>query len=102
MNNMQQMIKQAKKMQEQLARLQEELAEKTVESLSGGGMVRAVVSGRQELVAITIEPEALEQGDKEMLEDLIVAAINEGLRRSKEMMEEQLSKLTGGFKPPFL
>lgn len=102
MNNMQQMIKQAKKMQEQLARLQEELAEKTVEALSGGGMVRATVSGRQELVALAIEPEALQQGDKEMLEDLIVAAVNEGLRRSKEMMEEQLSKLTGGFKPPFL
>lgn len=102
MNNMQQMIKQAKKMQDQLAKLQEELAGKTVEALSGGGMVRAVVSGRQELVSIAIEPEALEQGDKEMLEDLIVAAVNEGLRRSKELMEEQLSKLTGGFKPPFM
>lgn len=101
MNNMQQMIKQAKKMQEQLSRVQEELALKTLEAESGGGMVKAVVSGKQELVSLVIEQEALEQGDKEMLEDLIVAAVNEGLRRSREMMEEQLSKVTGGFKPPF-
>ena len=102
MNNMQQMLKQAKKMQEQLSIVQEELATKTLEVQSGGGMVKAVVSGKQELVSLAIEPEVLEQGDKEMLEDLIVAAINEGLRRSREMMEEQLSKVTGGFKPPFL
>jgi DNA-binding YbaB/EbfC family protein len=102
MNNMQQMLKQAKKMQEQLSRVQEELATKTIEAQSGGGMVKAVVSGKQELISLSIEPEALEQGDKEMLEDLIVAAINEGLRRSREMMEEELSKVTGGFKPPFL
>jgi hypothetical protein len=102
MNNMQQMLKQAKKMQEQLSRVQEELATKTIEAQSGGGMVKAVVSGKQEVISLAIEPEALEQGDKEMLEDLIVAAINEGLRRSREMMEEQLSKVTGGFKPPFL
>jgi len=99
--NMQQMLKQAKKMQERFDKLQEELGSRTVEAQSGGGMVKVVVTGKQEVISIDIEPEVVSAEDKEMLEDLIVAAINEGLRKSQEMFQEEVSKLTGGIKLPF-
>ncbi len=96
-----QILQQAKKMQDRLVKLQEEMGDKTVEAQSGGGMVTCVVNGRQELVSLKISPEVLEEKDNELLEDLIVAAINEGLNRSREMVQEEMSKVTGGMQMPF-
>lgn len=96
-----QILQQAKKMQDRLMKLQEEMGDKTVEAQSGGGMVTCVVNGRQELVSLKISPEVLEEKDNELLEDLIVAAINEGLNRSREMVQEEMSKVTGGMQMPF-
>jgi len=95
-------MKQAKVMQERIGKIQEELATKTVEASAGGGMVTAVVSGGQELVSIKIDPEVIDPDDIEMLEDLVVAAINEGLKRAQEMMSEEMAKITGGIKIPGL
>ena len=89
-------MKQAKQMAEKLERTKEELGRKTVEATAGGGMVTVIVSGNQELIDIKIEKEAVDPEDIEMLHDLIVAAVNEGLRKSKEMISEEMSKLTGG------
>jgi hypothetical protein len=96
-----QIMQQAKKMQERLMKIQEELAEKTVEGQSGGGMVTCVVSGKQELISVKIADEIWAEKDKELLEDLIRAAINEGLDRSREMMQEEMGKVTGGMQLPF-
>ncbi len=96
-----QIMQQAKKMQERLVKIQEELAEKSVEGQSGGGMVTCVVNGKQELVSIKIADEIWAEKDKELLEDLIRAAINEGLDRSREMMQEEMGKVTGGMQLPF-
>jgi len=95
-------MKQVQKIQKRVAELQEELAERTISASAGGGMVTAVVNGRQELVSLKIEPEVLNPEDKEMLEDLIVAAVNEALRRSQEMVQEEIAKITGGLKIPGL
>ena len=96
-----QILQQAKKMQDRLMKLQEEMGDKTVEAQSGGGMVTCVVNGRQELLSLKISPEVLEEKDTELLEDLIVAAVNEGLNRSREMVQEEMSKVTGGMQMPF-
>lgn len=96
-----QIMQQAKKMQERLLKIQEEMAVKTVEGQSGGGMVTCVVNGKQELISVKIANEIWEEKDKELLEDLIIAAINEGLDRSREMMQEEMSKVTGGMQLPF-
>jgi nucleoid-associated protein EbfC len=96
-----QILNQAKKMQERFEKLQEEMETKTVEAQSGGGMVSCVVNGKQDLVSLKISDEIWEERDKEMLEDLIVAAINEGLEKSKEMWKEELAKITGGVQLPF-
>lgn len=96
-----QIINQAKKMQEKMERLQEQMGDKTVEAQSGGGMVTCVVNGKQEVVSLAIANEVWEERDKELIEDLIVAAINEGLNRSKELFQEELSKITGGMQLPF-
>ncbi len=100
--NINQLMQQAKKMQAKMAKLQEELAGKTVEAAAGGGMVKVVVNGRQELVSISIEPEVVDPDDVEMLEDLVLAAVNEGLKRAQEMVSEEMGKLTGGLKVPGL
>ncbi|MGB9660385.1 MAG: YbaB/EbfC family nucleoid-associated protein [Moorellaceae bacterium] len=102
MGNMNKMMKQMQKVQSQLAKAQEELAERTVEATAGGGVVRAVVNGRQEIVSLTISPEAVDPEDIEMLQDLIVAAVNEALRRSQEMVAEEMAKITGQIKLPGL
>ncbi|WP_022852602.1 YbaB/EbfC family nucleoid-associated protein [Thermodesulfatator atlanticus] len=102
MQNMQSLMRQVQKMQKKIAELQEELAKKTVEASAGGGMVTAVVNGRQELVAIKIDPEVVNPEDIDMLQDLIVAAVNEGIRRSQEMVEQEMAKITGGLKIPGL
>ena len=95
-------MKQAQKMQAQMAKVQEELAQKTVEASAGGGMVTVVVTGKQEIRSITIEPEVIDASDKEMLQDLVVAAVNEGLRKSQEMVAEEMKKITGGLQIPGL
>jgi DNA-binding YbaB/EbfC family protein len=96
-----QLLSQAKKMQERFQKMQEEVGGKTVEAQSGGGMVSCVVNGKQEVISLTISNEIWEEKDKELLEDLVVAAINEGLNRSKEMLQEEMSKITGGMQLPF-
>lgn len=96
------LLKQAQALQERLASTQEELAKRTVEGSAGGGMVTATVNGRLEVMAIRIDPTVLEQPDREMLQDLIVAAINAAIRAAQQMMGEEMGKLTGGlgFKLP--
>jgi DNA-binding YbaB/EbfC family protein len=96
------MLKQAQKMQEQMSKLQEEAATKTVEATSGGGMVTAVVNGKQQLVSIRIEKDVVDPSDIEMLQDLVEAAVNEGLRKSQELLSSEMSKLTGGMNIPGL
>jgi DNA-binding YbaB/EbfC family protein len=96
MGNMGNLLKQAQEMQSKLAQVQEEMAQKTVEATSGGGMVKVTVNGQMAL----IDPTVVNPQEIEMLEDLIQAAINEGIRRAREMVSEEMSKLTGGFKIP--
>nr|WP_084666974.1 YbaB/EbfC family nucleoid-associated protein [Thermanaeromonas toyohensis] len=102
MGNMGKVMKQVQKMQSQLAKIQEELAQRTVEATSGGGAVRVIVNGKQEIVSLHISPEAIDPEDVEMLQDLIVAAVNEALRRSQEMMASEMAKITGQLKLPGL
>lgn len=102
MGNMNQLMKQAKKLQEQMAKLQEELEQKTVEASAGGGVVTVVANGKKEVLEIKIAPEAVDPDDVEMLQDLILAAVNEALRRAEEMVQEEMSKLTGGLSIPGL
>lgn len=100
MGNMQKMMQQVQKMQAEMARLQEEVGRRTVEASSGGGAVTAVVTGRQELVELRIKPEVVDPEDVEMLQDLIIAAVNEGIRKSQEMVASEMQKVTGGLKLP--
>ena len=94
--NMQNMIRQAQKMQADMMKAQEELESKSYEAAAGGGVVRAVVSGKKEVTSVTIDPEAVDPDDVEMLQDLIVAAVNEALRKANDDANTQMSKLTGG------
>jgi len=94
------MLKQAQKLQSKIFKLQEELADRTLETTVGGGMVKAVANGKQELLSIKIEPEVVDPNDVQMLEDLIVAAVNDVLKKAQEMVTEEMTKLTGGFKIP--
>lgn len=98
--NMGQLLKQAQQFQAKMAKMQEEVGERTVEVSSGGGMVTVVVSGKQELVSIRIEPEVIDRDDREMLQDLIMAAVNDGLTRAKNMVNEEMGKLTKGLNLP--
>ena len=100
MPNMGNLLKKAQELQEKMAKLQEELGEKTVEASSGGGMVSVVANGKQEIVSIKIDPEVVDANDVEMLEDLVLAAINDALYQAKQMMSEEMSQLTGGVKIP--
>ena len=95
-------MKQAKKMQQELERIQSELALMTVEASAGGGMVTVVVNGRHELLSIKIEKEVVDPGDIEMLQDLILAAVNEGFAKAQEMIKEEMAKVTGGISIPGL
>ncbi len=94
--NMQQLARQAQKLQQAMTRKQEELDEREYEVTSGGGMVTAKVNGRKELLELTIKPEAVDPDDVEMLQDLVMAAVNEALRTATETSEAEMSKLTGG------
>jgi nucleoid-associated protein EbfC len=93
-------MKQAKKMQEQIGQLQQELEAKTIEAQAGGGMVRVVVNGKFEIVSLKIEKEVVNPEDIEMLQDLIVAAVNEGIRKAQAMASEEMAKITGGLGIP--
>ena len=99
--NMNNMIRQAQKMQQDMMKAQEELESKTYEAQAGGGVVSASVSGKKELLSVTIDPEAVDPDDVEMLQDLIVAAVNEALRKAGEDAASQMSRLTGGLNLPF-
>jgi len=90
------LIRQAQQMQEKMKDLQREAGDRMVEASSGGGMVTVRMNGRQELLSLQIEQDLLDGEDREMLQDLIVAAVNEGIRKSKEIMDEEMKKLTGG------
>ncbi len=102
MKGMGNMMKQAQKLQSQMLRIQEELAEKTVEATSGGGMVKVVANGRQQILSILIEKEVIDPQEVDMLQDLIIAAVNDALMKSQEMVTAEMSKLTGGIKIPGL
>lgn len=102
LGNLNQLMKMAQKMQQDVARVQEELGEKTVEASAGGGAVKVVVNGRKELVSLTIDPQALVPEDAEILADMIIAAVNQGIRQAEEMMAQAIGKLTGGLKLPGL
>jgi DNA-binding YbaB/EbfC family protein len=96
------LMKEAQRLQQQMAAMQEEVAQKKVEATAGGGMVTVTANGKQELVSIKIDPEVINKDDAGMLEDLILAACNEALRKSRELMQQELGKLTGGLKIPGL
>jgi DNA-binding YbaB/EbfC family protein len=96
------LMKQAQQMQQKMLKMQEELAQKTLEASVGGGMVTVTVNGKNEVLRVKIEPQVVDPDDVEMLEDLIVAGVNEALRKAQEMIAEEMSKLTGGMKIPGL
>ena len=102
MKNLGSIMKQAQKMHAQIAKVQEELAQRNVEASAGGGMVTVVANGKQEIVSVKIEPEVVDAKDIEMLQDLVVAAVNEALRKSQEMVSEEMRKITGGLQIPGL
>jgi DNA-binding YbaB/EbfC family protein len=95
-------MKQAKKMQERMLELQEELAVKTVEATAGGGMISVTVNGKFEILSLKIEKEVVNPDDVEMLQDLVIAAVNEGIRKAQEMAASEMGKLTGGMQIPGL
>ena len=96
------MMKEAQKLQAQMAAMQEEVAKKKVDATAGGGMVTVEANGKQELTAVKIDPEVVNKDDVQMLEDLVLAAANEALRKSRELVQQELGKLTGGLKIPGL
>jgi len=92
------LMKKAQQLQEKMAKVQEELGGKTVETSAGGGMVTVVANGKQEIVSIKIDPEVIDANDVEMLEDLVLAAVNDALYQARQMVSEEMTKLTGGIK----
>ncbi|MCW7752723.1 YbaB/EbfC family nucleoid-associated protein [Desulfobotulus sp. H1] len=102
MGNMGQMMKQAQKLQQQMEKMQAEMADKTVETSAGGGMVRVVANGKQQILSIHVEKEVVDPEDIEMLQDLLIAAVNDALQKSQEMMSSAMGQLTGGMKIPGL
>ena len=101
-SNMNSMIKQAQKMQEDMQRAQEELEQKEFPVSVGGGAVEAVISGKKEIKSLTIKPEVVDPEDVEMLQDLIISAVNEGLRQVEEVSADKMSQITGGMNIPGL
>jgi DNA-binding YbaB/EbfC family protein len=95
-------MKQAQQMQKKMGEMQQEMETQQVEATSGGGMVTAVVNGRQKLLSLTIDPQCVDPDDVEMLQDLVSAAVNEAINKSQEMMQSEMSKLTGGMNIPGL
>ncbi|MNJ45398.1 Nucleoid-associated protein [compost metagenome] len=102
MNNMNQMMKQVKKMQEQMLKAQEELGEKTIDGSAGGGVVTVQVNGHKKVLSINIKPEAVDPDDVEMLQDLVLTAVNDALTKADELANNDMGKFTGGMKIPGL
>lgn len=102
MGNIGNMMKQAQKLQAKMVQMQAELADKTVEATAGGGMVKVVANGKQQILSLSIEKEVVDPEDVEMLQDLITAAVNDALAKSQEMVSSQMSKITGGMNIPGL
>lgn len=100
MKNIGGLLKQAQQLQSKMQALQEELGKRTVSAQAGGGMVEATVNGRQEVLSLRIDPEVVSPDDVDMLQDLILAAVNEALNRSREMVAQEMGKLTGGMGLP--
>ncbi|MBW1784933.1 MAG: YbaB/EbfC family nucleoid-associated protein [Deltaproteobacteria bacterium] len=98
--NMGNLLKKAQELQEKMNKLQEDLGEKTIETSAGGGMVVVVANGKQEIVSIKIDPEVVDTDDVDMLEDLVLAAVNDALTQAKQMVNQEMTKLTGGVKIP--
>jgi len=98
--NMQQIMRQAQKMQKKMEEAQEEAANQIVEASAGGGMVSVKVNGKQELLEISIEKDVINPDDVEMLQDLIVAAVNEGMKKAQQVMQDKLQGITGGLNIP--
>jgi len=98
--NFKNLMKQAQELQKKVKKMQEELENKIVEATSGGGMITVTANGRQEILSIKIEPEVVNPDDVEMLEDLILAAVNEAKRKSEELAQEEMKKITGGMNIP--
>jgi DNA-binding YbaB/EbfC family protein len=96
------MMKEAQKLQERMLAMQEEIAKRKVDATAGGGMVTVEANGKQEILSIKIDPEVINKDDAQMLEDLVLAACNEALRKSRELVQQELGKLTGGMKIPGL
>ena len=102
MKNMNNMMKQAQKLQKKMLKTQEELAKKTVETSAGGGMVKVIANGSQKIESIVLEKEIIDPDDVEMLQDLVLAAVNDALNKSQEMVSKEMGKLTGGLNIPGL
>lgn len=100
--NMSNIMKQAQAMQEQMAKVQEQAAAKTVSGTAGGGIVAVTANGAMQIVSVVLDPEVVKSGDVEMLQDLVVAASNDALRKAHEMMAEEMKSVTGGLKIPGL
>ncbi|MGD9727483.1 MAG: YbaB/EbfC family nucleoid-associated protein [Nitrospiraceae bacterium] len=100
--NMSNIMKQAQAMQEQMAKVQEQASAKTVSGTAGGGIVTVTANGAMQIVSVTLDPEVVKSGDVEMLQDLVVAASNDALRKAHEMMAEEMKAVTGGLKIPGL
>jgi len=102
MKGMAKMMKQAQKLQSKMVKLQDEMADKTAEATAGGGMIKVVANGKQQVISIQIEQEVVDPEDVEMLQDLVLAAVNDALVKSQEMVSEEMGKLTGGLNIPGL
>ncbi len=100
MNNMNSMMKQAQKLQKKMMKTQAEMATKTIEASAGGGMVKVIANGAQKIESIVLEKEVIDPEDVEMLQDLILAAVNDALNKAQEMVSSEMSKLTGGLNIP--
>lgn len=98
--NMGQIMKQAQQFQAKMAKMQEEVGDRTVEASAGGGMISVVANGRQEIISVHIDREVIDPDDAEMLQDLIMAAVNDALSRARDMMNEEMGKLTKGLNIP--
>ncbi|MBY0371123.1 YbaB/EbfC family nucleoid-associated protein [bacterium] len=92
-------VQQAQRVRQEMARLQETLSKRTVEVSSGGGMVKVVANGKQQILSVTIDPEAWSRGDKEMLQDLVTAGVNQAIKASQEMVSDEMGKMTGDLGP---
>lgn len=100
MKNMNDLLRQAQIMQNKIAKLQQEMAEKDVEASAGGGMVKVVMNGRQEMKSITIDKSVMESGDAEMLQDLIITAVNEAVRIGRANLDREMANISGGIHLP--